>query len=49
MQGIGDHWKVRAKGTNLLLSPQRERTGDVISQQVDADWSVSLGVVWTPL
>lgn len=48
-QGVGEAWKVRFKGANLLAWPVRERTGDDLSLEVEADWSVGLALTWTPL
>lgn len=48
-QGLGPAWKLRFKGSNLLLAPSRERVGDTLSQYLAPDWSLGLGVVWTPL
>jgi hypothetical protein len=48
-QGLGEHWKVRLKGSNLLQSSKRERTGDTVSMAIEPLWSVGLGVTWTPI
>lgn len=47
-QGLSSHWSVRAKGTNLLAWPSRERTGDLISKETRDDVSAGLSVTWTP-
>ncbi len=47
-QGIGDHWKLRAKGGNLLNWPSRKRTGTAISEEETGGWSAGLGLTWTP-
>jgi hypothetical protein len=47
-QGIGEHFQVRAKGTNLLDWPIRELTGDQISEEVRDGWTAGLGLTWTP-
>lgn len=48
-QGLGPHWQIRAKGTNLLDWPARKRTGEKISEETRDGWSAGLQLTWTPL
>ncbi len=47
-QGIGPHWQVRLKGSNLLDWPSRETTGDQVSEERRDGWTAGLGLTWTP-
>ena len=47
-QGLGEHFGVKAKGSNLLDWPARERTGGVVSEETRDGWSVGLSLAWTP-
>lgn len=47
-QGIGPHVQLRAKATNVLDQPSRERTGDQISAETRDGWTAGLGVTVTP-
>ncbi|MDP2313470.1 MAG: carboxypeptidase regulatory-like domain-containing protein [Pseudomonadota bacterium] len=47
-QGIGPHFSVRAKGSNLLGWPSREQTGDRISEETRDAWAAGLSVTWAP-
>jgi outer membrane receptor protein involved in Fe transport len=47
-QGLGEHFSVRVKGSNLLMWPSREKTGDLVSEETRDDWSAGLSLTWAP-
>jgi outer membrane receptor protein involved in Fe transport len=48
-QGLGKHFSLRLKATNLLDWPVRETTGGEISQETRDGRSVGLTLGWTPI
>ncbi len=48
-QGFGRHWQLRAKATNLLDWPARQRTGEKISEETRSGWGAGLTMSWMPI
>nr|MBA2320487.1 TonB-dependent receptor [Deltaproteobacteria bacterium] len=48
-QGFGPHWQLRAKGTNLLDWPVRQRTGGEIAEEARSGWTAGLTLTWSPV